>query len=295
MICRPHVDTQQLPQSAPAFLPTFSPISPALSPIDYVLAARMDEDEDVGVDVDSSFETVVDVEVNAKITSTKSTPTAEASMEVDITPPPAPRLLSGDLPRSSPAPLRRPMISLKKGVMTNPNSLPIPECTMDEIVDSPCAEELPAVVPPVVPPTKATRPRAASSSWSRPKGRPVSGHGRRSVSASIVPPKTSSSPRVEVMQSITCTPAWSGHSFEELRTEAYAQSYIATGGPPSPVGLGGIAIPPSFGPYVSVCKEGNEHEGLGLNINFARDVVMSDMPELTSSFTFALCGSHVEP
>ncbi|KAJ3854599.1 hypothetical protein EV368DRAFT_63151 [Lentinula lateritia] len=67
-------------------------------------------------------------------------------------------------------------------------------------------------------------------------------------------------PTPEVFQSITATPNLSGGSFEEIRAECYAQSYIATGGPPPPsillsVNAFGVyqparSIPPTFQPCV---------------------------------------------
>ncbi|KAJ3885817.1 hypothetical protein GG344DRAFT_82307 [Lentinula edodes] len=69
-------------------------------------------------------------------------------------------------------------------------------------------------------------------------------------------------PTQEVFQSITATPNLSGGSFEEFRAECYAQSYIATGGPPLPsiplsVNAFGVyqpaqSIPPTFQPCLVV-------------------------------------------
>ncbi|KAF8827267.1 uncharacterized protein C8R40DRAFT_1100455 [Lentinula edodes] len=71
-----------------------------------------------------------------------------------------------------------------------------------------------------------------------------------------------SAPTQEVFQSITATPNLSGGSFEEFRAECYAQSYIATGGPPPPsiplsVNAFGVyqpaqSIPPTFQPCLFV-------------------------------------------
>lgn len=58
-------------------------------------------------------------------------------------------------------------------------------------------------------------------------------------------------PVPQVFQSITAMPHLGGRSFEELRAECYAQSYIATGAPPPPSTPLGIfqseqCIPPTF-------------------------------------------------
>ncbi|KAJ3998323.1 hypothetical protein F5050DRAFT_1745383 [Lentinula boryana] len=63
---------------------------------------------------------------------------------------------------------------------------------------------------------------------------------------------------IPVFQSITAAPSLTGTSFEELRAECYAQSKIATGGPPPPAipisinALGTCqparSIPPTFQP-----------------------------------------------
>ncbi|GAW02020.1 hypothetical protein LENED_003647 [Lentinula edodes] len=85
-------------------------------------------------------------------------------------------------------------------------------------------------------------------------------------------------PTQEVFQSITATPNLSGGSFEEIRAECYAQSYIATGGPPPPsiplsVNAFGVyqpaqSIPPTFQPCLVV----NEPQETW----YTSDVEMSD-------------------
>ncbi|KAE9407214.1 hypothetical protein BT96DRAFT_1014315 [Gymnopus androsaceus JB14] len=64
-------------------------------------------------------------------------------------------------------------------------------------------------------------------------------------------------PAPQVFQSITALPNMSGGSFEELRVECYAQSYIATGAPPPSLSVdafGGFQreqhFPPTFQPYI---------------------------------------------
>ncbi|KAJ4479059.1 hypothetical protein J3R30DRAFT_3473820 [Lentinula aciculospora] len=88
----------------------------------------------------------------------------------------------------------------------------------------------------------------------------------------------SSLPAPEVFQSITATPNLQGGSFEELRAECYAQSYIATGAPPPPsipISINALgefqparSIPPTFHPHL-IASEPHA-------VPYPRDVEMSD-------------------
>ncbi|KAE9407213.1 hypothetical protein BT96DRAFT_914807 [Gymnopus androsaceus JB14] len=85
-------------------------------------------------------------------------------------------------------------------------------------------------------------------------------------------------PAPQVFQSITALPNMSGGSFEELRVECYAQSYIATGAPPPPStplsvdAFGGFQreqhFPPTFRPYIVANP--------ALHLDSTQDVQMMD-------------------
>ncbi|TCD62702.1 hypothetical protein EIP91_006527 [Steccherinum ochraceum] len=90
----------------------------------------------------------------------------------------------------------------------------------------------------------------------------------------------------EVLQSITCSPELAQYSFEELRVECYAKSYIATSGPPPPADPErGQFIPPAFTPFVSPTSP------LLLSNDTLRDVAMSDQSSFVSAFTFNMSPS----
>jgi len=90
--------------------------------------------------------------------------------------------------------------------------------------------------------------------------------------------------RNEVYESVTCMPGCEGYSFEELRVECYAASYMSTGEPPrSPRPDEGYIFPPAFEPFATITKSPNDGPG--------RDIVMSDQPNLVSAFTFNMPAS----
>ncbi|KAF9445485.1 hypothetical protein P691DRAFT_265262 [Macrolepiota fuliginosa MF-IS2] len=78
----------------------------------------------------------------------------------------------------------------------------------------------------------------------------------------------------EVLQSITASPALGHISFEELRTECYMQSKLATGSPPKPVDptkTPWAVIPPAFNAFPVISELQNLSAG-----DYPTDVVMSD-------------------
>ncbi|KZT69655.1 hypothetical protein DAEQUDRAFT_765248 [Daedalea quercina L-15889] len=85
------------------------------------------------------------------------------------------------------------------------------------------------------------RPAASARRW-----RPASPSG---VSKRPITPAK----RVEVFESITCTPELTAASFEELRLECYRVSYLANGHAPMPVTADSVqwdTIPPFYSPFV---------------------------------------------
>ncbi|KAF8058686.1 hypothetical protein FPV67DRAFT_1455214 [Lyophyllum atratum] len=92
------------------------------------------------------------------------------------------------------------------------------------------------------------RPTGMANHPVGPSGRPIAG-SKRVVSHRS---NGSSGSSGKFMQSITATPAFSGSSFEEMRTECYVQSTIATGGRPQtvdPVKTPWAVLPPYFNAF----------------------------------------------
>jgi len=152
----------------------------------------------------------------------------------------------------------------------------MPGLVSDFIIDtdSESEDEAPPKTPttPIIPPPFITQSHKSTHVLS-PNQRPIAGSKRVHRFRETQGLHVGQAHR-EVLQSITASPALGHSSFEELRTECYMQSKLATGSPPKPVDPSKTPwaiIPPAFNAFPVI----PESQDLSTEDWFG-DVVMSD-------------------